>query len=198
MLSINCIRCAFGPGSIASRGLLFGAETVSRIRRSEWDALSGWSFKRKVHPGIRAWNGTHFPEQPSTGNCDPESMLRMGCAFRIAFRRKLHPIPSLHSGTRFPQGGDCGRFLGPLRGPSFVGKPCPILSIQSGTWFPRVLPTGKRVPVWQADGHKLSSSYRSTSLSHVGSAVCRIPAVCSFLASIPAERTSFMVKRSRG
>ena len=43
-----------------------------------------------------------------------------------------------------------------------------------------------------------SSSYRSTSLSHVGSAVCRMPAVCSFLASIPAERTSLMVKRSRG
>lgn len=30
MLSINCIRCTFGPGSIASRGLLFGAEAASR------------------------------------------------------------------------------------------------------------------------------------------------------------------------
>ena len=33
----NCICCTFGPGSIASRGLLFGAETVFRIQASEWD-----------------------------------------------------------------------------------------------------------------------------------------------------------------
>lgn len=153
MLNTNCIRCAFGPSSIASRGLLFEAETVSRNWRSEWDALSGWSFKRKVHPGIRAWNGTHFPEQPSTGNCNPESMLRMGCAFRIVFRRKLHPILSLHSGTRFPQGASSGKRI-PFRAPipgrafrlSFTWKLRSILSIDSGMQFPLGMPSGKRIP----------------------------------------------------
>ena len=179
-----------------------------------------------MHPGIRAWNGTHFPDQPSTGNCDPEFDARTGYAFRIVFRRKLHPILSLHSGTRFPQGASSGKripFRAPIPGRAFrlsftwklrpslsvysgmqfpqshaIWKAHPILSTQSGTWFPRVLPTGKCVPVWQADGHKLSSPYSSISLSHVGSAVCRMPAVCSFFASSPAERTSLMVKRSRG
>ena len=62
MLSINCIRCTFGPGSIASRGLLFGAEAASRNPRLEWDALSG-----------RASSGKRVPEFGS----------RVGCAFRL-------------------------------------------------------------------------------------------------------------------
>ena len=44
----------------------------------------------------------------------------------------------------------------------------------------------------------LNGPYKSTSLSHVGSAVCLTPAVCSFFAKTPAERTSFMVKRMSG
>lgn len=167
-------------------------------------------------PGLFVWSG----------NCVPELALRMGCAFRLelqtesasrnprlewdtlsgtALNRKLRPGIDAQNGMRFPNRLQAeiashseSSFWDTLSARSFVGKPCPILSTQSGTWFPRVLPTGKRVPVWQADGHKLSSSYNSTSLSHAGRAVCRMPAVCSFLASIPAERTSFMVKRSRG
>lgn len=61
MLSINCIRCTFGPGSIASRGLLFGAETVSRNERSEWNALSFLGPRRKLRPGFDVQNGMHFP-----------------------------------------------------------------------------------------------------------------------------------------
>lgn len=153
MLSINCIRCAFGPGSIASRGFLFGVETVFRNWRSERDALSGWSFKRKVHPGIRAWNGTQFPDRPSTGNCDPEFDARTGYAFRIASRRKLHPILSLHSGTRFPQGASSGKripFRAPIPGRSFrwpaVWKVHPSLSVHSGMRFPLKDSTGKHIP----------------------------------------------------
>ena len=164
MLSINCIRCAFGPSSIVSRGLLLGAESVSRNERSEWDAVSPWSPRRKLHPRIDAQNGMRFPN-------------------------RLQAEIASHSESSF---------WDTLSARSFVGKAHPILSIQSGTWFPWVLPTGKCVPVWQADGHKLSSPYSSISLSHVGSMVWRMPAVCSFFASIPAERTSFMVKRSRG
>lgn len=171
-------------------------------------------------PGPFVWNAS------ACGSCVPELALRMGCAFRLelqtesasrnprlewdtlsgtALNRKLRPGIDAQNGMRFPNRLQAeiashseSSFWDTLSARSFVGKAHPILSTQSGTWFPRVLPTGKRVPVWQADGHKLSSSYRSTSLSHVGSAVCRMPAVCSFFASIPAERTSFMVKRSRG
>lgn len=176
--------CAFGPGSIASRGLLFGAETASRNWRSEWDKLSGrasggkrvpefgsrmgcrfrLSVWRKVHPRIWLQNGTRFPKQPSSGKCVPESALGMGCAFRQPVVWKVHPSLSVYSGMRFPLKDS----------------------------------TGKCVPVWWAGGHKLSGLYSSTSLSHVGSAVWRMPAVCSFFASTPAERTSFMVKRMSG
>ena len=102
MLSINCIRCVFGPSSIASRGLLFEAETVSRIRRSEWDALSGWSFKRKVHPGIRAWNGTHFPV---VVHLETASQFERSFWDTLSVRptiRKVHPVLSVQTGTRFP------------------------------------------------------------------------------------------------
>lgn len=171
-------------------------------------------------PGPFVWSAS------ACGSCVPDFGSRMGCAFRntpqpetasrnwrsewdavsgSALRRKLRPGIDAQNGMRFPNRLQAeiashseSSFWDTLSARSFVGKAHPILSTQSGTWFPRVLPTGKRVPVWQADGHKLSSSYRSTSLSHAGRAVCRMPAVCSFLASIPAERTSFMVKRSRG
>lgn len=89
MLSINCIRCTFGPGSIASRGLLFGAiwllaESASRNCHSEWDAVSPWSPRRKLHPGIRAWNGTRFPFGMGFGKYVPEFGFRMGRAFRTS------------------------------------------------------------------------------------------------------------------
>lgn len=103
MLSINCICCAFGPGSIASRGLLLGAETASRNWRSEWDALSGWSFKRKVHPGIRAWNGTHFPV---VVHLETASQFERSFWDTLSVRptiRKVHPVLSVQTGTRFPR-----------------------------------------------------------------------------------------------
>lgn len=177
------------PGFDARNGIRFPfeslAESVSRNSAPEWDAFSGWSFKRKTHPGIRAWNGTHFPEQPSTGNCNPEFGFKPGHAFRTG----LQPETASHSESSFWDA---------LSARHAIWKAHPVLSTQSGPWFPRVLPTGKCVPVWWAGGHKLSSPYRSTSLSHVGRVVCRMPAVCSFFASISAERTSFMVKRSKG
>lgn len=70
-LNINYIRCAFGPGSIASRGLLFGAETVSRNCHSERDALSGSVLNRKLYPGTRLQNGVHFPERSTCGDVPP-------------------------------------------------------------------------------------------------------------------------------
>ena len=162
-------------------------ESASRNMASAWDAFSGWGFKRKAHPGIRAWNGTHFPEQPSTGNCDPESTLGTGYAFRNGLQAEIasRSEPS---------------FRDMFSARHAIWKAHPVLSARSGTRLPREWLLGKCGPdrgVRSGDARP-SSSYRSTSLSHVGSAVCRMPAVCSFLTSIPAERTSFMVKRSRG
>lgn len=177
---------------------------------------------------LRLWPRPHRESGPFvwSGNCVPESYLRMGCAFRLelqtesasrnprlewdtlsgtALNRKPQPGIDAQNGMRFPNRLQAeiashseSSFWDTLSARSFVGKAHPILSTQSGTWFPRVLPTGKCVPVWQADGHKLSSPYSSISLSHVGSMVWRMPAVCSFFASMPAERTSIMVKRMSG
>lgn len=142
------------------------AETVFRIRRSEWDAFSGSALKRKLRPGIAAQNGMHFPPEPLTETASRNSAPEWDTFSGTALKRKLRPVLRPDSGTRFP-----------LAWP--LGKCCPDRGVQSGD-------------------APFNSSYSSTSLSHVGSAVCRMPAVCSFLASIPAERTSLMVKRSRG
>ena len=177
---------------------------------------------------LRLWPRLHREPGPFvwSGNCTPDSMLRMGCIFRIgsqaetatrnlcsewdvlsgtALNRKLRPRISLQSGMAFPVEPSGGKFIPELTlgvGHGFRIEPQrklrPSLSVYSRMPFPLRASSGKCVPLCQADGHKLSSPYSSTSLSHVGSAVCRMPAVCSFLASIPAERTSFMVKRSRG
>ena len=37
------------------------AETATRNRAVEWDMLSQWQLKRKVHPGISPQTGMHFP-----------------------------------------------------------------------------------------------------------------------------------------
>ena len=39
------------------------AETTSRNRAVEWDMLSQWQLKRKVHPGILIRNGMQFPNE---------------------------------------------------------------------------------------------------------------------------------------
>lgn len=204
-------------------------ESASRNMASAWDAFSGWGFKRKAHPGIRAWNGMRFPERSSTGNCVPESTLGTGCAFPWGSQRKMYPGIRPRSGMHFPEQPSTGNcdpestlgtgyaFRNGLQAeiasrsePSFrdalsarpaIWKAHPVLSVQAGTRFPREWLLGKRGPDrggMRPGNAWLNSPYSSTSLSHVGSAVCRMPAVCSFLTSIPAERTSFMVKRSRG
>lgn len=81
-LNINCICCAFGPGSIASRGLLLGAETTSRNSVSERVVLSGSALNRKLRPSISLQSGMPFPAEPSGGKFIPELTLRVGHAFR--------------------------------------------------------------------------------------------------------------------
>ena len=57
------------------------AETATRNRAVEWDMLSQWQLKRKVHPGIFVRNGIHLPDDGLSGKCDPEFALRPGRAF---------------------------------------------------------------------------------------------------------------------
>lgn len=111
MLSINCICCAFGPGSIASRGLLLGAEAASRNPRLEWDAVSPWSPRRKLHPRIGAQNGMRFPVEPLAESVSRNLASNRDMLSGPAFNRKLHPILSLHSGTRFPLAWPLGKHV---------------------------------------------------------------------------------------
>ena len=62
------------------------AETATRNRAVEWDMLSQWQLKRKVHPGIRAQNGTRFPSGGPSGKRIPESRLKLGHTFRFTCR----------------------------------------------------------------------------------------------------------------
>lgn len=72
------------------------AETASRNLSSEWDSFSGRRLKRKVHPGIRAQNGSRFPNGGPSGKRIPEFRLKLGHTFRFTCRlkknlRALHP-----------------------------------------------------------------------------------------------------------
>lgn len=153
MLSINCMRCTFGPGSIASRGLLFGAEAASRNPRLEWDALSGTALKRKLHPGIDAQNGMHFPVEPLAESVSRNSAPEWDALSGWSFKRKLRPGISLQSGMSFPAEPSGGKSIPELTlgvGHGFrIGpqrKMYPSLSVYSGMPFPLRASSGKSVP----------------------------------------------------
>lgn len=78
------------------------AETVFRIRRSEWDAFSGSALKRKLRPGIAAQNGMHFPPEPLTETASRNSAPEWDTFSGTALKRKLRPVLRPDSGTRFP------------------------------------------------------------------------------------------------
>ena len=63
-----------------------GAGVKKTSQQRGWDALSQWRPRRKAHPGIRAQTGTWFPDGASSGNCDPESRLKLGHTFRFTCR----------------------------------------------------------------------------------------------------------------
>ena len=115
MLNTNCISCAFGPGSIASRGLLFGvpphAEAASQISAPEWDTFSGSALKRKLRPGIVAQNGMHFPPEPLTETASRNSASEWDTFSGTALKRKLRPVLRRDSGTHFPLGPPSGKCI---------------------------------------------------------------------------------------
>lgn len=73
------------------------------------DTLSGWQHPRKPCPRLSAQNGMRFPDGMPSGNCIPESMLRMGRNFQVNDNRKAHPILSIDSGLQFPVEGCSGK-----------------------------------------------------------------------------------------
>ena len=99
------------------------------VLRAEWDALSPWGAKRKLHPSLKPQNGTCFPLEGSSGNVIPVLSLRTGRSFpqkaipesasqfealeRDAVsewcpKRKSCPRILPQSGTPFPDGTICG------------------------------------------------------------------------------------------
>ena len=73
------------------------SESASRNRRSDWDTLSALRLVRKLCPGIKAWNGMHFPVESLSGKCDPEFTLEVGCAFPTGPQAET----TSHSGREF-------------------------------------------------------------------------------------------------
>lgn len=69
------------------------AESVSQNSHPEWDAVSACGSVGKLHPTPIANSGSHFPPEPSTGNCIPFQRQILG---RI-FRKPAHPETVSHS-----------------------------------------------------------------------------------------------------
>ena len=112
------------PQTAENRTLRRARALRKRLSDAEWDVLSQWQPKRKVHPGIRAQTGTQFPDDAASGKRIPESKLGMGCIFRMApqaetatqnraaewdalsqwqFKRKSIPESPLRTGRTFRQ-----------------------------------------------------------------------------------------------
>ena len=111
------------PQTAENRTLRRARALRKRLSDAEWDVLSQWQPRRKVHPGIRAQTGTQFPDDAANGNRIPESKLGMGYIFRMTPqaetatrnravewdmlsqwqpRRKVHSEIAPQNGTRFP------------------------------------------------------------------------------------------------
>ena len=101
-----------GPGgkSIPESALRLGrsfrmapqAETATRNRAVEWDMLSQWQLKRKVHPGILVRNGMQFPNEwlAESSSRNPRSERDALSQWRA--QRKMRPGICSENGTRFP------------------------------------------------------------------------------------------------
>ena len=69
-----------------------------------WAIASQTGLLRKPNPTPEHLNGTGFPVEASSGNCSPESALRLGCDFPMGPSGKLQPGICSRNGTRFPRG----------------------------------------------------------------------------------------------
>ena len=88
---MRCYRISAGhaphqrnPKPAENRTLCRARALSKRYGNVGWDALSQRRPRRKIHPGIRAQNGTRFPNGGPGGKSIPESALRTGHAFPTA------------------------------------------------------------------------------------------------------------------
>lgn len=101
-----------GPGgkSIPESALRVGcsfrmthqAETATRNRAVEWDMLSQWQLKRKVHPGILVRNGMQFPNEWLAENSSRNPRSERDALSQWRSKRKAHPGIPPQTGTHFP------------------------------------------------------------------------------------------------
>lgn len=150
-----CGSCVPDFGSRMGRTFRTGlqTETVSRIRRSEWDSFSGRGLKWKVCPGIWLQPGMHFPVEASSGKCIPVFRFRVGCRSRLNPQAESSSRIDAQSGTRFPDRTSAETasqferlFRDAVSAGRFNRKVCPVLGLDSGTRFPLGMPYGKRTP----------------------------------------------------
>lgn len=134
------------PRLSAQNGTRFPDGMPSGKRIPESRPRTGHAFRlnaqRKLHPGIDAQTGIHFPLR-----ADPETVSHSERQFwdelsARGFSRKRRPTLKRNSGTQFPVESRLFR------------KVYPIPGADSGTHFPFEAPTGKRVPLWsRIPGH---------------------------------------------
>lgn len=120
------------------------AETASRNRRSNWDAVSQSAPRGKAHPTPSSNSGTQFPDGGHLGKRIPLWSLIPGRSFPKRTQRE--------SASRFEAqkwdalsarslNGSASHFETRFRVPSFPnrlnGKVCPTLESNSGTRFPK-------------------------------------------------------------
>ena len=78
------------------------AETATRNRAVEWDMLSQWQLKRKVHPGILVRNGMQFPNEWLAESSSRNPRSERGALSQRRSKRKARPGISPQTGTHFP------------------------------------------------------------------------------------------------
>lgn len=78
------------------------AETATRNRAVEWDMLSQWQLKRKVHPGILVRNGMQFPNEWLAESSSRNPRSERDVLSQRRSKRKVHPGIPPQTGTHFP------------------------------------------------------------------------------------------------
>lgn len=94
------------------------AETATRNRAVEWDMLSQWQLKRKVHPGILVRNGMQFPNEWLAESSSRNPRSERGALSQRRSKRKDHPGIAPQNGTCFPPAAPFSSTPKPARSPS--------------------------------------------------------------------------------
>ena len=129
------------------------AETASRNRRSNWDAVSQSAPRGKAHPTPSSNSGTQFPDGGHLGKRIPLWSLILGHSFPNRLNGKVCPTLESNSGTRFPKRAQREtvshserQFWDAVSAWGLFGKLWDGILFYCGTHFPQRASTGKRVP----------------------------------------------------